>query len=146
MLLLLLHCFLVLPYHDRGMVVSLCEGICGHTNGSILDGGPLTTTGVLACLFGGIRRTGLGLRWIFLDQFTTTTGTGRRILRNGGIDDRSSDREEEQRNKNRRGEFHDEIECCVRVCWSIIRFLCVLLNLCYQKRLIYTTACSIVAK
>ena len=120
MLLLLLHCFLVLPYHDRGMVVSLCEGICGHTNGSILDGGPLTTTGVLACLFDGIRRTGLGLRWglrwIFLGgQFTTTTGTGRRILRNGGIDDRSSDREEEQRNKNRRGEFHDEIECCVRV-------------------------------
>lgn len=139
LLLLQLHCFLVLPYHDRGMIVSLCVISVGDANrwcvGGVPRGGPLTTTGVLACFFGGIR-TGLGLRWrnSFLGQFTTTTGTGRRILRNGGIGNRSSDREEEQRNKNRREDFHDEMECCVRVCWSIIRFLGVLLDLCYQKK------------
>ena len=53
--------------------------------------------------------------WIFLagQCATMTTGTGR-IFRSDGIDDRSrsrssrSDKVEEQRNKNRRGEFHDE--------------------------------------
>ena len=30
----------------------------------------------------------------------------------GGIDDRSSDKDEEHRNKNRRGEFHDKDGLC----------------------------------
>ena len=38
-----------------------------------------------------------------------TTGTAGRLFRSGGSDDRSSDKEEEQQNKNRRGEFHDEL-------------------------------------